>query len=252
MKLLALFLLGRAFLLQLPDQVVTPVPLVVVLHPRGGNGEYIRGYFNFPAGRAIYAYPDAVDGSWNAEFCCEPSAGKVDDVGFIESLIDYISGQYPIDPGRVYVVGYSNGGMMANRLGAMLAHRLAAIVDVAGAVSAPGVLLPVPSERLSVLMVHGVLDEVVPYGGDQRYLSFSAGVDTWQQLQGYTQAHDADRSGNFSWITWRPSPLSPDARDRVRDLVAVTYHGDGHIIVGEDVVQLRDMVLQFIDKHPKR
>ena len=61
----------------------------------------------------------------------------VDDTGFIDALISLLQTRHPIDPDRVYAVGFSNGGMMSMQLACHLSHRIAAF----GLVS-PGPLVP--------------------------------------------------------------------------------------------------------------
>jgi polyhydroxybutyrate depolymerase len=87
----------------------------------------------------------------------------VDDVAFINSVIDDVSGQDAVDPGRVYATGISNGAFMAQRLGCDLADRIVAIAPVAGTLGA-GVSCQ-PDQPVSVLEMHGTSDPLVPYAG---------------------------------------------------------------------------------------
>ena len=49
--------------------------------------------------------------------CCgKAEEKKVDDVGFINALIEELEANYAIDPRRIYVTGMSNGAMMSYRL----------------------------------------------------------------------------------------------------------------------------------------
>ncbi len=76
------------------------------------------------------AYPDGIGGSWNAGGCCgQAEADDLDDVGFILALVDELVASYSIDPDRVYLTGFSNGGLLAYRL-ACESDRFAAIAPV--------------------------------------------------------------------------------------------------------------------------
>ncbi|MGI9458144.1 MAG: alpha/beta hydrolase family esterase [Aeoliella sp.] len=113
----------------------------------------------FPAGSG----PSPEYLTWNAGSCCGHAARhNVDDVAFIELLLDELAMQLAFDPMRVYSTGMSNGGMFCYRLAAAIPHRIAAIAAVAGclAFEPPTLARPVPAMHF-----HGTADEFVPYKG---------------------------------------------------------------------------------------
>lgn len=96
-----------------------PVPLVVVLHGRNSTPaeELVRtGLTDLAAnGSAVLAYPAGIGRSWNATTGCCATAAKqhVNDVAFLQVLLTAIEKHVPIDPSRIYLIGYSNGGRLA-------------------------------------------------------------------------------------------------------------------------------------------
>lgn len=56
----------------------------------------------------------------------------VDDIQFVVDILDDLSAQRTIDPARVYVSGFSNGGHMTHLLACALADRIAAVGIVEG------------------------------------------------------------------------------------------------------------------------
>jgi polyhydroxybutyrate depolymerase len=86
----------------------------------------------------------------------------VDDVAFINALIDKLMVDYPVDPKRIYATGMSNGGMMAHRLGIELSDRFAAIAPVAATLFGDEKR---PQHPVSAIMLNGMLDRSVPYQG---------------------------------------------------------------------------------------
>jgi polyhydroxybutyrate depolymerase len=89
--------------------------------------------------------------------------GKIDDVKFIDQLVDYIVKTYHANVNRVYVTGISKGGFMTARLACQLSNRIAAIAIVAATLDsnegyAP--LYPMP-----MLFIHGTKDPIVSYKG---------------------------------------------------------------------------------------
>lgn len=148
--------------------------LVIVLHGGGGNGANAAEQTGFDriAEReglvAVYPYgtgnrEDALL-SWNAGNCCVYAMRQnVDDVHFIDRLIDHLLATRSIDPARVYATGLSNGGMLTHRLGIELGERLAAIAPVISGIFGDE---PLRELSLPVLVITGAEDRSVrPEGG---------------------------------------------------------------------------------------
>ncbi|MYM63897.1 PHB depolymerase family esterase [Pseudomaricurvus sp. HS19] len=150
-----------------------PRALVLVLHGGGGNAHNAEQMTGF-TGKAIeegftVVYPQGSGHrqnrrlTWNAGLCCAYAMQqRVDDVGFINALIDKLVEDYAIDHRRIYVTGMSNGGMMTHRLGIHLADKIAAIAPVAATVFEEEAR---PASPLSVLIINGSKDESVPVNG---------------------------------------------------------------------------------------
>ena len=63
------------------------------------------------------------------------SGNPVDDVGFIEALIDELANSYAINLDRVYATGMSNGGFMSFLLACQLSEKIAAVASVTGSMT---------------------------------------------------------------------------------------------------------------------
>ncbi len=168
--------LVRSYLVRVPPSAKNrpeKLPLVLVLHGGGGhaaNGEAMSGFTALAAKeKFIVVYPEGSGRmqdrllTWNAGHCCGYAMqNRVDDVGFINALLDRLIRAYPVDPQRIYVIGISNGGMMAHRLGSELSQRIAAIAPVVAALFGDE---KQPALPVSALMINGMLDRSVPYQG---------------------------------------------------------------------------------------
>lgn len=175
----------RAYRLRVPDTLdaAKPAPLVLVFHGGGGTPEQIERESRFSelADREgfVVAYPAGYRRSWNDGRGADAVAAQrdgIDDVAFIAALIDEVAASRRIDPKRVYATGISNGAMFSHRLALALAPRIAAIAPVAGGL--PQALLASfePKEPVSVLVVHGSQDPLVPYaGGDVKVMRSTRG-----------------------------------------------------------------------------
>jgi polyhydroxybutyrate depolymerase len=192
----------------------TAVPLLVVLHGGGGSAarfEQISGFDRLAENAPfIVAYPDAAQPaagggrvpSWNAGACCGRAARSgIDDVGFVRALIAAVSGHYRIDPRRVYVAGFSNGGMLAYRVACQLAGVVAAI----GVQSATLEYTPCrPTQPVSLLHIHGTADDHVPLTGGQGAAS-RAGVAFTPPRQAAATIAGADGCAKGPRVTADPT-----------------------------------------------
>lgn len=165
----------RSYTLYVPTTYVKQraYPMIIVLHGGGGNAEISEQMTRFAPWAAskefILVHPNGSGRlrnsllTWNAGNCCAYAfEEKIDDVGFIRSMIDGISAQYHIDPKRIYVAGMSNGAKMAYRLACKLSDHIAAIASVAGSMEEPDCA---PDDSVSVIAFHGTADDHVLYEG---------------------------------------------------------------------------------------
>jgi polyhydroxybutyrate depolymerase len=160
-----------------------PVPLILNLHGYTSNGAQQSFYGNFKniadTAGFIVVHPDGTfDGSSNQFWNLAYSPGSVDDVGFLEALIDTISASYNINNARVYSTGMSNGGFMSYRL-ACESNRFAAIASVTGSMTTLMQFNCSPVRPTPVMEIHGTADAVVPYTGSTGVLSITSVLDYW-------------------------------------------------------------------------
>ena len=166
--------MNRTFIIHVPSGGVrrSALPLVLVFHGGGGNGTSLVGFSGFDkvADREgfIAVFPDGVGGNWNdgrETFASESHQLNVDDVGFTDALIETIAGEFPVDRKRIYATGISNGGIFSHFLAGQRSGTLAAIAPVAGGIAVPFNEQFNPDEAVSVLIIQGTEDRLVPYGG---------------------------------------------------------------------------------------
>ena len=155
--------------------VGSTVPLVIALHGGLGTSSQFAansGLNGFAqSNNFIAVYPDGIgnqpDGTgfqtWNGGYCCGPAATQaVDDVAFIRDLVAQLKTTMPIDPGRVYAMGHSNGGILSYKLACDLSGVIVAIGLQAGSNIVTGCQ---PTNSVSVFHLHGTADTNMPIGG---------------------------------------------------------------------------------------
>ncbi len=190
---------ARPVTVKLPESYdpSVPSPLLILLHGYTATGAIQNAYFGMEpvadANGLIYAYPDGtVDAQdaqfWNAtDACCDFFGTGVDDVGYLLGLVDEIESKVNVDPKRIYFVGHSNGGFMSFRLACEASDRIAAIASLAGATFDDPTDCSTTSP-LSVLQIHGDLDDTILYGGGSNgtvsYPSAAASVAHFAGLAG--------------------------------------------------------------------
>jgi polyhydroxybutyrate depolymerase len=161
------------------------------------------------AGNFIVAYPQGTRGEWNAGFCCGTAPGRmVDDVGFLNQVLDHVEADYPVDRNRVFFTGVSNGAMMAYRFACENADRVTAVGSVAGSM----VLADChPSRPLSVIELHGTADPEVPYAGGPTNTAVQSSLvlpstqemtARWATLDGCTTPSTPATTGPVTTVTW--------------------------------------------------
>ena len=183
----------REYVLHVPETLDPEVPtsLVIALHQFSDTGRRMQALTGFDsiADREgfIVAYPDGILVSWNSDIDGVTGGVKfVDDERFIVGLVKRLQERYNIDPDRIYLTGASNGGMMAQLMGCRHSDVFAAIAPVMGSfekINADGCA---PDRPLSVLLIHGTEDPIVPYEGGLRegprsplYLSAASNAAHW-------------------------------------------------------------------------
>ena len=167
----------RSFQLYVPadlDEHQDSPALVLILHAGGGSAKSAirstEGHFNKIAIREglIVVYPEAVKSYWNEGRKMPLSyshRNKIDDVGFLQSVIESVVEEYQADREKVFVVGLSNGGLMAYRAACELRGQITGIASIASSI--PKDILPLCDglTGTSLIVVNGTDDPILPYHG---------------------------------------------------------------------------------------
>lgn len=278
--------LERTYRIHIPQSFdkTKPTPLVIVLHGGGGSGRAMvaltLGGFNTLSEREgfIVVYPDGIGKHWNdgrEGLRYRAHREKIDDVGFISALIDHLVKEFNIDKKRVYVTGMSNGAIMSYLLACKLSERIAAIAAVAGLIPKNLPLHCSPSRPISVLIINGVEDPLVPWeGGEFRFgrLKLGRGLSVSDTVN-YWVTHN--KCSSLPTITWEPDK-DPQDGTRVRkevygqgkegtEVILYAIEGGGHTwpggyqylnerIIGKTSrdIDANEVIWNFFKKHIKK
>ena len=166
----------REFLLHIPPNLDArrPAPLVFAFHGAGGSDSGIERMTRFDvlADRdgVIVAFPQGIAREWNGGRNPRgiPAPSKdVDDLRFVEAIIEAVSREHRVDPKRIFATGISAGGIFSSYLGARMSGRFAAVAPVVGGLAAPVAADFKPDHPVSVLVIQGTADPIMPFDGGE-------------------------------------------------------------------------------------
>jgi polyhydroxybutyrate depolymerase len=122
--------------------------------------------------------------------------------------LDRLARQYALDPRRVFATGISNGGLFSYVLACRLSGRIAAAAPVAATLDSDCS----PRRPVSILHVHGLDDENIPYDGgdgprgvtDVVWPPVEVGIGRWQALDGCPAEAKTTVGGAITIREWSP------------------------------------------------
>jgi polyhydroxybutyrate depolymerase len=166
----------RRYTVFTPSGLNAGASVLLVFHPSQSSGPEMRRIVGRVLERIaeedniVIVYPDGYEGHFNdCRRVASYSARRlnVDDVGFTRRIIEQLAAGKKIDAGRVYAIGYSNGGHMALRLALetpeLIRGAAAIAANLPGADNMDCKLASSPSRIIA--LVAGTEDPINPYEG---------------------------------------------------------------------------------------
>ena len=200
----------RTYRVETPAQFsnTSRTPMVIVFSGKGSDGASIKTVADFHDDSVLSVYPDPLIGTdghqaWQG---APYSPVGVSDVRFVRDMMHQISANYCVDSSRIYTVGMSNGGGIAWLSACYMSDTIAATATISGAYYGNYQRCPENRKPLSILAVHGKLDQQVPYKGDlSRGLPpVTAWVRARAQDEGCVAKPSIQSARNYTITTWEP------------------------------------------------
>ena len=249
---------SRHALLHIPSTYETekPAPLIVALHGKGQPPREFETHTQFsnPENNkdAIVVYPEGIKVrrplvvTYRSMLTClpqlqwtgdpeSPPKEEIDDIAFVNFLIDQLEGEYSIDRDHIYVAGFSNGGGLTDLLAcdARASSRIAAFAMSSAAVYQDQALKEPLFSRcnasrfpLPILEFHGDKDPVIHYDGkttpDGPSYPVNQWLEDWVKRNGCNPQSQRELlyDGKVERFTWY--------RNNQEIVVHYYIHGFGH------------------------
>lgn len=223
-----------------------PLPATIFFHGWRSSAEDFATNPAFTGAFAtegvLLVLPDALAGTW--AHGGSPSTRR-DELAFMDAVRADLLTRWRVDPERLLVTGFSQGGSMVWDLACHRGGAYRAFAAVSGAFWEP---LPERCEGgpVDLLHIHGTADPVVPMAG-------RAIRDTWRQgdvEQGLAVLRAADACADAT----RPEPMAAGLSCEVWDAcgsgreLRLCRHGDGHVMPDGWVSLAHDWLDRLIEE----
>ncbi|MFK8252708.1 alpha/beta hydrolase family esterase [Ancylobacter terrae] len=166
--------LKRDYILHTPANGSTgPWPLVIALHGAWQPASVLRSYLDLDAiadreGFAV-AYPKGINLLWNdgrgSVAGIMPIIQKRDDAAFVFAVLDQLVGEGVADPGRAYLMGFSNGAFLTAFVACRYPGRFKAYATMMMTAPQRYAETCKPGQPIPMLIMNGTYDPVVPMFG---------------------------------------------------------------------------------------
>ena len=225
----------REYKIYVPKDLGAKRPLLISCHGMNQDAAYQMGMLDIKSvadtAKFVTVFPEGISKSWDI------SGNR--DINFMLAIIDEMVEKYDIDRGRVYLSGFSMGGMFTYHAMNKIADRIAAFAPISGypmggATASPNVR-PIP-----IIHTHGTSDDVVTFSNVQKNLN------VWIKHNGCPEtAEVTKRYRNAAHITrhvWGPG------NDDV-EVVLMEMANKGHWISNDNGVKTGDEIWRFCSRY---
>ena len=164
------------------------------------------------------------------------------DTNWVIQIIDQMAKEYDIDTKRVYLSGFSMGGMFTYNAMSKIADRIAAFAPCSG----PNVMGATRAQRpVPIIHVHGTNDDVLPYAQVEGYLkNYRDQFNCPAQAQTQTNYPNSENP-NATMYTWGPC----DGGVYIKHL---KLQGRGHSPSAADIGDIWNFVKEYsLDSVPE-
>ena len=210
-----------------PKNIEKDRPLIIQMHGMNQDAPYQQNAAKWEpiadTARFVVVFPNGQNKAWDI------SGDK--DLNFIKAIINEMYNKYGIDKNRVYVSGFSMGGMMSYHVANKMGDQIAAIAPVSGG-GGPNS----PKRAMPIMHTHGTTDDVVNYNSTVNTLKSWVSNQKCSSSSKVTKPYPASKSGSAASLeVWS------GCKDNV-EVRLLTIAGKGHWYSMDEAVSVNTSV----------
>jgi polyhydroxybutyrate depolymerase len=219
----------------------SPVPLLINIHGKTSSATEHESYTNFKnlanTDNFVVVYPNSTVIQGITQWNVNNSENSSQDVQFISELIDYMIANYNINGNKVYIVGFSNGGLMTSRLACEISNKIAAIGTVEGGMNYNIYNECNPQHPMPYLNIHGTSDTPVPYTGNGTMVPVEDVINYWKNFNSIAGNSIVSNIPNINLTDQSTAKRNVynDALNRYR-VTHIKIDGGGHSWAGSSTI----------------
>jgi poly(3-hydroxybutyrate) depolymerase len=225
---------SRNYIVYVPNNLGEGRPLLISCHGMNQDAAYQKGMLQIESiadtAKFVTVFPNGIDKSWDI--------GGDRDINFVLALIDKMVEVYKIDRNRVYLSGFSMGGMFTYHAMNRIADKIAAFAPISGypmgGTTANANVRPIP-----IIHTHGTSDDVVNFSGVQ------GALNAWINHNGCPTRDVVERNyrgaSHITRHTWGPGNNNVE-------VVLMELAGKGHWI-SNDIIKTGDEIWRFCKRY---
>ena len=204
---------NRSMLVYAPSGIEKNRPLIIQMHGMNQDAPYQQNAAKWESiadtARFVVVFPNGENKAWDI------SGDK--DINFLKAIINNMYEKYGIDKKRVYVSGFSMGGMMSYHAANKMGDMIAAIAPVSG-----GGGVNSPKRAMPIMHTHGTSDDVVNYNSTVNTLKGWVNAQKCSSSSQKIKPYPATRSGSAASLE-----IWSGCNDGV-EVRLMTIEGKGH------------------------
>lgn len=204
----------REIIAYAPKNLPASPALLIACHGYNQDAPYLQSLAKIESvadtAKFVVVYANGEGKAWDTS--------RSKDTQFMEVIIDSMASRYHINRNRVYLTGFSMGGMFTYHCANRLCNKIAAFCPVSGyPMGGPNAS---SSRPVPILHTHGTSDDVCSYGPAQSH------IDAWVKHNGCNATPEV--------ISHYPRPSSPASLKRYRngkngvEVAFLTLDNKGH------------------------
>ena len=218
---------NRSMLVYAPSGIEKDRPLIIQMHGMNQDAPYQKNAAKWEpiadTARFVVVFPNGENKAWDI------SGDK--DLNFIKAIINEMYNKYGIDKKRVYVSGFSMGGMMSYHVANKMGDQIAAIAPVSGGGSPSS-----PKRAMPIMHTHGTTDDVVNYNSTVNTLKSWVNTQKCSSSSQKIKPYPSTKSGSAASLE-----IWSGCNDGV-EVRLLTIEGKGHWYSMDEAVSVNTSV----------